>query len=94
VLGKICFFSKWPASLGVCVPLGMRRLRIKRDTHRDAVFCRHELDGAGASSKALLDQLVGHDLGYVPAAKSKPKLPVLGFHCATRIAHPRAKFDR
>jgi len=33
--------------------LRMRRLRIKRDTHGDAVFCRQKLDHAGAVAEGI-----------------------------------------
>lgn len=45
--------------------LRMRRLSIKCDTHRDAVFCRHELDDATRSPKAYSISLSGTILVYV-----------------------------
>ena len=40
----------------------IRRLRIKRDAHRDAVCCWHKLDDTGAVAEDILDQLVWNDL--------------------------------
>src|ERR1700716_3059478 len=70
----------------------MRRLRIKRDTHRDAVCGRHELDDAGAVAEGILDQLVWHDLG-IRSGKVKAEATVLGFH-AGRELPTHAQIDR
>ena len=61
LLGKIVQNGLLPAL--ALLFLRMRRLSIKCDTHRDAVFCRHELDDADAVAESLLDQLVWHELG-------------------------------
>ena len=47
--------------------LRMRRLRIKRDTHRDAVCGRHEFDHAGAVAEGIFDRRV--------AASTDPRAP-------------------
>jgi hypothetical protein len=74
VLGKIVQNGLPPLAL---LFLGVRRLRIERDAHRDTLGSRHKLDDTRTVSEGILNQLVRHNL-RIRSSEIKAKASILG----------------